>query len=267
MTEHLEELAVFAESLGDVSREILTPLIGRMPEYEIKADGSPVTPIDRQIEMALRERIADRYPSHGVLGEEFADQALDAEFVWVIDPIDGTKQFITGVPVYSTLIGLARDGKFIHGVMEFPATQDRWSGGPDHGALHNRRQVSARKCPKLAQALIAAGMPTDDRPEERDAVARLTEAGLWTVWGAGSYAFGLVANGRIDAAVYRGVDPFDYAAAVPIIEAAGGCCCDWSGARLTLHSGSQALLLGDPTVLAEAVACLARAAFTKMESL
>ena len=215
-----------------------------------------MTPFDRQVEAALRQRIADRYPGHGIIGEEQGAAAANAEVVWVIDPIDGTKQFITGLPVYGTLIGLAVEGRFRYGVMDFPATAERCRGGPGFGALRNERPIRTRSCPALEAAIVAAGMPTRNVPAEREAAECLVRACRWAVWGAGSYAYTQVACGRIDLSVYRSCDVYDYAAAVPIIEAAGGFCCDWRGAPLTLDSGGNVLLLGERALAAPACALL-----------
>ena len=253
MTQSLDEYIAFAGELADLSRAILLAAGADAGRYESKEDTSPVTPFDRQVETALRERIAERYPAHGVLGEEHGAEALDAEMVWVIDPIDGTKQFIAGLPVYSTLIGLAVDGRFRYGLMDYPATGERCQGGPGFGAFRNGHAVKARPCERLETAIIAAGMPTRDVASERAAAERLVRACRWAVWGAGSYAYGLVASGRLDISVYRSCDVYDYAAAVPIIEAAGGFCCDWSGAPLNPASGGNVLLLGDRTLAAPAL--------------
>lgn len=245
MSDTLNELAAFAGELADLSRAILLAAGDDAARYESKDDSSPVTPFDRHVEATLRERIAERYPGHGILGEEHGSEALNAEVVWVIDPIDGTKPFITGLPLYSTLIGLAVDGRFRYGVMDYPATAERCTGGPGFGAFLNGHPIRTRACAELGQAIAAAGVPTRDGPGERAAAERLIRACRWAVWGAGSYAFGRVASGRIDLSVYRSCDVYDYAAAVPIIEAAGGHCCEWSGAPLELRSGGNVLLLGD----------------------
>ena len=245
MAEDLRELAAFAEELSDEARVILQGAGAAAASYEIKPDGSPVTPFDKRVEAALRQRIAERYPGHGVLGEEHGAEALDAEFVWVIDPIDGTKQFISGLPVYSTLIGLSVGGRPRLGVMEFPATAERIVGGPGLGATLNGRAIACRPCAGLDEALFSSGIPSRDKADERAAVERLYRACRFAVWGGGSYAFALIAQGRLDVAAYRGLDAYDFVAAVPIIEAAGGHCSDWEGRPLGLASGGRVLLLGD----------------------
>ena len=121
----IDALVEFSVELADLSRRIIRSHSILDVNYEIKGDGSPVTPVDREIEKSLRDRIDARYPYHGILGEEFPSRDTTAERVWVIDPIDGTKQYATGIPVYGTLIGLAEENQFVLGVMDCPATGDR----------------------------------------------------------------------------------------------------------------------------------------------
>ena len=246
------DLAAFAESLADLSRQIVRDALSTGFEHELKADGSPVTEVDKAVEAALRERIAASYPQHGIIGEEFGNDRSGAELVWVIDPIDGTRQFIAGLPLYGSLIALARDGRFVLGVMEFQASCDRWVGGQDLPATFNGRPVQARVCPALEQVSLAAGNPLRGSPEEQAGRMALARSCQTTNWDGSSYAFGLLASGRMDLAVDTGLDPFDYGAAVPVIEAAGGAACDWQGRPLTLESGSQVLLAGDPKLIDQA---------------
>jgi fructose-1,6-bisphosphatase/inositol monophosphatase family enzyme len=133
----IDELVAFSVELADLSRSIIRSHSILDVNHEIKDDGSPVTPVDREVEQRLRERIDARYPYHGVLGEEFPSRDTGAERVWVIDPIDGTKQYATGIPVYGTLIALAEARRFVLGVMDFPATGDRWIGGRDYPTCWN----------------------------------------------------------------------------------------------------------------------------------
>ena len=124
--DNTDELIAFAEFLADEARTILRASNAAPSEVEYKADASPVTDLDRRIEAHMRHFIDERYPEHGILGEEHGSRDLDAEWVWVLDPIDGTAPFIAGIPVYGTLIGLARHGRPFIGVIDHPATDDRW---------------------------------------------------------------------------------------------------------------------------------------------
>lgn len=252
MSAELRGFAAFAESLADVSRKIVRDALESGFEHEIKADGSPVTEVDKAVEAALRERITASYPNHGIVGEEFGQEQSGAHLVWVIDPIDGTRQFIAGLPLYGSLIALARDGRFVLGVMEFQASCDRWVGGQECPTTFNGRPVLARACTSIDQASLAAGNPLRGNTVEQAGRMALAHRCQTTNWDGSSYAFGLVASGRMDIAVDTGLDPFDYGAAVPVIEAAGGAACDWQGQPLTLESGSQVLMAGDPLLIDQA---------------
>lgn len=253
----LQTLAAFAETLADLSRSIILSRLDEAAAAEIKPDGSPVTAVDRAVEQALRDRIAAAYPDHGVLGEEFPSRNTDAERVWVIDPIDGTKQFVAGLPLYASLIALAERGAYVLGVMDFPATGERWSGGAGLPARHDGKALRTRPCAGVAQALVCAGTPTRGSDRQVAAILRLARAGLANVWGSSAYGFALVASGRVDLAVDCGLDPYDLAAPVAVVEAAGGIACDWQGNPLTLESEGEILLAGDRRALDEAVALLA----------
>lgn len=249
----IDALVEFSVELADLSRSIIRSHSILDVNYEIKDDGSPVTPVDREIEKSLRDRIDARYPDHGILGEEFPSRATNAERVWVIDPIDGTKQYATGIPVYGTLIGLAEEGQFVLGVMDFPATGDRWIGGRDYPTCWNSRPVTASQCIDLCGATVAPGDPNRGSAEENFGSSKLADAGSFRVYGAGSYGFAMVASGKLDIAIDFGLDPFDFAAPVAIVEGAGGSATDWCGRPLTLESQGRTLFLGNPALLGTVV--------------
>tara|TARA_A100001011_G_scaffold393263_1_gene482704 strand:+ start:1785 stop:2558 length:774 start_codon:yes stop_codon:yes gene_type:complete len=252
----IDALVEFGVELADLSRSIIRSHSILDVSYEIKDDGSPVTPVDREIEKSLRDRIDARYPDHGILGEEFPSRATNAERVWVIDPIDGTKQYATGIPVYGTLIGLAEEGQFVLGVMDFPATGDRWIGGRDYPTCWNSRPVTASQCIDLCGATVAPGDPNRGSAEENFGSSKLADAGSFRVYGAGSYGFAMVASGKLDIAIDFGLDPFDFAAPVAIVEGAGGSATDWCGRPLTLESQGRTLFLGNPALLGTVVELL-----------
>ena len=155
----IDELVLFATELAEMSRAVILSHPILEVGHEIKADGSPVTPVDREVELRLREHIDTHYPGYGVFGEELPNRDTDAERVWVIDPIDGTRQYATGIPVYGTLIGLAEAGQFVLGVMDFPATRDRWIGGQGYPTRWNDRAVTVSQCPNLRDAMVARSEP------------------------------------------------------------------------------------------------------------
>jgi len=252
----IDALVSFGTELAELSRSIISshPILD--VNHEIKADGSPVTAVDREVEQKLRERIDDRYPDHGVFGEEFPNRDIDAERVWVIDPIDGTKQYATGIPVYGTLIALAEAGRFVLGVMDFPATGDRWIGGRDYPTCWNGRPVRVAQCSDMGQATVASSEWNRCDAEEKLGTSRLVEAGSFSVCGAGSYAFAMVASGKLNISIDTGLDPFDFAAPAAIVEGAGGLATDWRGQPLTLESQGRTLFLSDSALLDPAVELL-----------
>ena len=231
------------------------------------ADFDPVTEADRQAERAMRAVIAEAAPGHGVLGEELAETAGDGPYRWVLDPVDGTRAFVCGVPVWTTLIGLERDGAPMLGVIDQPVTGERWWGGEGVPAMLRRggEEAPARTsgCEALAEARL---MVTDlrhapgaylsaDQVERIGAVSarcRLTRQGL------DSYAFGLVASGHMDLVIEAGLGWHDLAAVLPVIEAAGGAATDWSGARPCQGWDGTAVIAASPALAGAARVLLAR---------
>ncbi len=251
-----EAYVVFAEQLADASRAIILEALSWPRSVQMKADASPVTETDCAVEERLRQMIRRAYPDHGIMGEEFADRDLEAEWVWVLDPIDGTKAFIAGVPVFGTLIALARDGVPVLGVIDHPATGERWLGGAGLGARLNGAPIAVRSCDRLADALLCTNTPDHYRGADWAAYERLTGAVRWTSYGGSCYAHGRLATGFIDLGFEAAHDPVDYCAIVPVVEGAGGVITDWEGAPLTIRSGSRFLAAGDRRMHAQALELL-----------
>ena len=147
----MKELQIFAEALADASRAMLIEAAQRSFTGEMKSDGSPVTVIDQAVEMRLREMISDAYPDHGIDGEEYGEINPDKGYVWVLDPIDGTLPFIAGIPVYGTLIALLQDGIPVLGIIDIPATGERWVGAAGSQTKHNGAPSRVRACENLSQ--------------------------------------------------------------------------------------------------------------------
>ncbi len=254
----LDEFTAFAETLADASREILLASGRQRPGVEVKDDLSPVTEIDRKIEDRLRQMITEAYPAHGIIGEERETSSPESDFVWVIDPIDGTFQFIAGIPVFGSLIALTRDGIPIIGVVDLPMTDDRWVGSEGRPTRHNGKQVPGRHCRELSAALLSTTTPDVFKNEELQTLERLKAATRWTVYGGGCLAYMLLLTGNIDVVIEVGLDAFDYCALVPVIEGAGGVITDWEGEALDLHSGSRILVSGGTLLHAEALNVVAQ---------
>lgn len=243
------EFMRFAEELADASRALIRSRFRRNLEVEMKPDNTPVTSTDLEVEALIRSMIADRYPSHGVIGEEHPASAATAEFVWVIDPIDGTRSFIAGRPVFGTLIALTRDTLPVLGVVDIPITQERWVGAKGHATRLNGEVARTRPCREPSQAILLATSPEYLDGDAAKPFSRVAAASRFTIYDAGTQGYGLVASGHADIMVAARYGIVDYLAAVPVIEGAGGVIRDWSGAPLTLHSGDRFVALGDSSLL------------------
>lgn len=238
----LADFAAFADRLADISRATVRETLGQARAFITKGDASPVTAIDREVEKRLRTAIRDMHPGHGILGEEFDSVDLDAEWVWVIDPIDGTKAFITGIPTFGTLIALARNGVPVLGVIDNPVTGERWLGADGIPTRRNGQPVTTRNCGGLGDALVGNGNPEPFDVDEQSALLALRRGTRWCVYGGGCHAYGRVADGALDINVDGGLDAFDYCALVPVVRNAGGAMSDWRGEGLTIHSGRRSVI-------------------------
>jgi inositol-phosphate phosphatase/L-galactose 1-phosphate phosphatase/histidinol-phosphatase len=224
---------------------------------ESKADESPVTIADREAEAAMRDLIRRRFPGHGILGEEYGATDLDAEFLWVLDPIDGTKSFITGRPLFGTLIALLHGGVPVLGIIDQSIIGERWLGMTGQRSTHNGRPIAARACAGLAQAVLFVTSPRLFETEgSRRAYQRLEDSVRLPMFGGDCYAYGLLAMGFADLVVEASLEPYDYMALIPVVTGAGGLLTDWSGAALTLDSAGAVIAAGDTRTHAEARAVL-----------
>jgi histidinol phosphatase-like enzyme (inositol monophosphatase family) len=215
----------------------------------------------------LRVLIDDRYPEHGILGEEHGSRDLDAELVWVLDPIDGTAPFIAGIPVYGTLIGLARRGRPFIGVIDHPATDDRWVGLAGSFARHNGRSVHSRRCERLADAFVTNSNPDFFSSDEMSAFTALKSRVRYVQYGGSCYAYAVLASGRTDIGLDAKLDTFDVFAPAAVIEGAGGMVSDWSGKGIDLQWQGRILATGDPRMHAQALSALDEGLLQKSEQL
>jgi inositol-phosphate phosphatase/L-galactose 1-phosphate phosphatase/histidinol-phosphatase len=259
MITSIESLLSFAQSLADEAARMVAEHLGADISVTLKPDRTFVTELDQAIEARLREQIADRYPDHGILGEEMADRPAHSDFTWVLDPIDGTAALVAGMPVYGTLIALAHQDHPILGVMHFPATQERWAGAQGLPTLHNGKPCQVRSGESLASAIMSASNPDFFDAHEKRALAALSAHTAWRIYGGAALSYGRLAMGRTDLALDAGLKVHDYAAFVPILQGAGGLITDWTGQALTLHSGSRVLAAGDPRRHAAALAVIQEA--------
>lgn len=221
------DLRVFAEELADVAGATARQYFRTGLSVSVKSDHSPVTEADKEIERKIREAIRTRYPHHAFFGEESGGAMLDGP-TWVVDPIDGTKSFICGVPLFGSLIAFLMAGRPVIGVLEMPALRERWVGAAGR-TLCNGAHASVSGCKSLAEARMFSTSPDMFVGDSADRFARISERVGLRRFGTDCYAYGLLASGHCDLVVESGLKAYDVMALVPIIENAGGVVSDWRG--------------------------------------
>ncbi len=254
-----EAFVALAGRMADAARAAVMPHFrARALAVDDKADSSPVTAADRECERTLRAIVAREQPEHGVVGEEMAATRADAEWVWVIDPVDGTKAFVTGKPLFGTLIALLRHGRPVLGIIDHPAIDVRYVGIAGRPSARNGQAIRVRACGALKDAWLYATTPEMFRPgAEAEAFTRLKKKVKHPVYGAECLAYGLLAEGFVDLVCEATMKPVDYLPLVAVVEGAGGVITDWQGRPLALDSPGQVLAAGDPRRHADALAVLA----------
>jgi len=251
-----EEMLRLAVGLADEARAFVRPRFRSRVSIEEKSDGTPVTEVDTALEARLRDRIHARFPVHGIIGEEGGGQRGDADWVWVLDPIDGTQSFILGKPTFATLIGLMHRGRPVLGVIEHPALGDRWVGAAGTPTLFNGAAARVRPCAGVAEAALSTTGPNWFAEDELASFDRVRRAAKVQHWGGDCHAFGLLASGFIDLVIESSHRLHDFCALVPVISGAGGVMTDWAGRALGGGSGPRVIAAGDRRVHAEALALL-----------
>jgi len=236
-------LIAAAEAAAEVAAAVVRPFFRSGISADLKGDESPVTIADRAAEQAMRAVISARFPEHGILGEEHGLERGSARLRWVLDPIDGTRAFITGRAMFATLIGLLDDGVPVLGLVDQPMTRERWLGvagrrttfrGPLGGV------AGTRACPDIAAAELSATSPQMFDADQTTRWRRLEAAVRRTTFGGDAYAYGLLALGQIDLIAEADLKVWDWAALAPVIEGAGGKITDWDGRPLRgLQDGSS----------------------------
>ena len=251
-----QEFIDFAETLADAARPIVRRHFRTPITVDAKADESPVTIADRDAESAMRTMITERYPDHGILGEEFGTERGDAELVWVLDPIDGTRSFITGRPIFGTLIALVRNGLPILGIIDQAILDERWIGAAGRASTFNGDRIRTRPCPTLDSAVLNTTSPDLFDGDEGPAFRRLAARTGMSLYGGDCYAYALLASGHVDLVVEAGLKPYDFCALAPVINGAGGVLVDWRGSPISMASDGRTLAVGDPALLPPTVALL-----------
>lgn len=225
------QAAVFAGQLADAARVLARRYFRAPLAVRRKADSSPVTRADREIEQRLRAMIARRFPEHGVFGEE-AGGDLARPLTWVLDPIDGTKSFICGHPLFGTLIALLQHGRPVLGVIDMPMLDERWVGQGAQCLLNGVRARSSA-CRRLARARLFVTAPEQFAASHAQAFERLRSQVQLCRYGGDCHSYGLLASGHVDLVLEAGLQAHDVLALVPVVQGAGGTITDWSGAALT----------------------------------
>jgi histidinol phosphatase-like enzyme (inositol monophosphatase family) len=261
VSEKIVELDAFLVELNRVAGAAILPLF-RADHGLIDKGGAqgfdPVTEADKGAERAIRTLISARYPDHGVIGEEYGEDRPDAEYVWVLDPVDGTRAFIAGLPVWTVLIGLRHNGSPVLGSIGQPYIGEQFIGHAGGSRLESRdgsRPLKVRPCPALCDAIIATTDPVIFQGAERDGWRNVRAAARLARLGCDAYAYAMVAAGTLDLVIETRLKAWDIDAAIPVIAGAGGITTDWEGQPVGAHGGRVAIA-GDRACLDEALAAL-----------
>ncbi len=252
------DLLALAHQLADVSGDVIRGFYRTPLAIEGKADLSPVTAADRKAEQVLHVLLAQERPNDGIIGEEFGVERENVEYVWVIDPIDGTRAFVSGKPLFGTLIALLHEGVPVLGVIDQPILQERWIGAAGHETTLNGQRCRARSCASLFDAVVCMGAQAFPfgNAVSLDAYRRVAKKAKTTTVGGDCYSYGLLASGYIDVCIEHDLSLYDFAALVPVVEGAGGRMTDWQGKTLTRESKGQILAAGDSRMIDETVTLL-----------
>ncbi len=239
----------FVHELATVSGQAILPFFRTALGVEDKSRGAvfdPVTAADRAAEQAMRALIRGTFPSHGVRGEEFPDDGVDADYVWVLDPIDGTKSFICGLPAWGTLIGLCRQGQPVYGMMHQPFIRERFYGDGVQARYRGpagERRLSVRPCAGLEEATLLTTSPLLMSEEDRARYTEVEKRVRLPRYGGDCYAYCMLAAGHADLVIETNLNDFDIMPLVPIISGAGGIVTNWEGGADL--SGGRVVAAGD----------------------
>ena len=258
--EDRNHFADFACALADAARRVTLAGAQASLSCEDKNEGGvfdPVTEADRGAERAMRALIEARFPDHGIDGEELAARPARGPHVWSLDPIDGTRAFICGLPCWTTLIALLEEGDQIVGLIDVPRLDERYVGTGEEAWLiapGGRQLLLASGCAELAQARLATTDPYLFHGDEAEGFARLRQSVRVTRYGQDAYAYACLAAGTIDLVAESGLSPHDLNALVPVVRGAGGMIGNWRGG--TDLGGGQVLAAANPSLFDQAVAIL-----------
>jgi myo-inositol-1(or 4)-monophosphatase len=253
------DFSSFVDQLASVSGDTILPFFRTALAIENKQPGGfdPVTAADRAAESSMRALIRKTFPGHGIIGEEHGAERTDAEYVWVLDPIDGTKSFITGMLAWGTLIGLMRFGEPVFGMIHQPFTRERFTG--DGGAARYRgpagnRDMRVRACASLGDAIVSTTSPLLMNEADRASFKRVENAAKLSRYGGDCYAYCMLAAGLIDLVIETEIKPYDIVAVIPVVTGAGGIVTTWENEPA--QEGGRVIVAGDARVHAAALELL-----------
>ncbi|MEZ6024064.1 MAG: histidinol-phosphatase [Hyphomonadaceae bacterium] len=261
MPQHdLPRLIAFADTLADAARAAILPFFRAPHLCDDKGDGAfdPVTEADKNAEAAMRALILREFPDHSILGEEFGESGDGGGYQWIIDPIDGTRAFISGLTNWGVLIGLYYEGKPLIGVMDQPYLDERyrgWNAGANATVRGETRDLKTRSCTTLGAAIFSTTDPYLFAGADAEAFARVRGAAKLVRYGYDCYAYAMAAAGHIDGVIENGLKTFDIAALIPILVGAGGGVCNWQGGDAS--QGGRVLAWGDERVRDDVLKALA----------
>ena len=243
------DVIALAQKLADVAGTVIRPHFRTRFDIENKDDASPVTIADREAEAAMRAILEAERPGEGIIGEEYGNVREGAGRVWVLDPIDGTRSFVTGRPIFGTLIALLEDGLPVLGVIDQPISGERWVGVKGQPTLLNGAVCETRSCRSLAHAHIGTTGPQYFSSGQFQRFDQVRVAARDTIYGGDCYNYALLASGHLDLVIEAGLKLYDFAALVPVVEGAGGRMTDWQGAPLGQDSDGQVIAAGDAALI------------------
>ncbi len=255
----LDAFVALAERLAETSGPIARAYFRSGLTVEDKSDQTPVTAADKEAETAMRALIEGAYPTHGIIGEEYGSVRTDAEYVWVLDPIDGTRSFVAGLPMFGTLIALLRGGRPVVGVIDHPALGERWVGAAERPTLLNGKPVQTRDCASLTAATIYCTAPEMFEGAALEIFNRCRDDARVIRYGTDCYGYAMVASGFGDLVIEAGMSAYDYLPLVSVIDGAGGVITDWEGKALGPRSDGRVVASGDRRLHAEVLGRLSEA--------
>lgn len=245
-----KEIIDFANHLADLSGAVIKKYFRQENGEVTKDDDSPVTKADREAEKIMRDAIEKKFPTHGIIGEEYGVKKAKSDFTWILDPIDGTSSFIIGRAIFGTLIALTSGEKSLLGIMNQPITDERWIGIDSDATYFNGRKIRTRNCHEISEAVMCSSSSFYFQNGDEELLKKICALTKYQklggiIYGGDCYSYASLASGFIDIVIDPGLKVYDYAATMPIVEMAGGIITDWQGNDPKLKSGVKLLACGN----------------------